>query len=228
MPASGLSIDDLAQRCTEETQRFNLHQPNDPQFCFELMRRALLLGLPEAFTRVYRIYERQVIRWVYSHSRFDQTGEAADYFADSALTNFYFALRGPRFEQFSSLPQVLTYLKLCVHTAVMQYLRDQKQADSIPLEDIHEPSYTPDPEANIQADELWKRICQVLPDGADQLLARLAFVQQMKPAQIVTSYPADWDNEREVSVALQRIRRRLRKDPILREWAGVESRQCLE
>ena len=52
------------------------------------------LGLPEAFTYVYRIYEPQVIRWVYNHSQFEQTAEHADYFAGSAMSNFYFAVRG--------------------------------------------------------------------------------------------------------------------------------------
>ncbi|HEY3229259.1 MAG TPA: sigma-70 family RNA polymerase sigma factor, partial [Roseiflexaceae bacterium] len=75
---AGLSLDNLTQRCVDETEKFNRHQPNDPQFCFELLRRALAEGISEAFTRVYQVYERQVLRWVYSHSRFEQTGESAD------------------------------------------------------------------------------------------------------------------------------------------------------
>jgi hypothetical protein len=38
---SSMSNDDLAQRCAEETEKFNNRQANNPEFCFELVRRAL-------------------------------------------------------------------------------------------------------------------------------------------------------------------------------------------
>src|SRR5262245_21445236 len=113
--AASLSVERLAQRCVEETEKFNRRQSNDPQFCFELLRRALAEGVAEALTYAYRIYERQSLKWVYNHSGFAETGESADYFARSALSAFYFALRGPKFARFPSLQQVLAYLKLCVH-----------------------------------------------------------------------------------------------------------------
>src|SRR5215212_9885033 len=100
MAAANLALDELAQRCTEETQKFTHRLSNDPQYCFELLSRALLGGLSEAFTHIYRIYENQVVSWVYNHSRFEDTGEEADYFAGAALSNFYFALRGRKFAQF--------------------------------------------------------------------------------------------------------------------------------
>src|SRR5262245_65624709 len=75
-----LSIDDLAQRCAAETENFSRRRDSDPRFCFELLRRALVENISEAFTRIYQIYERQVLGWVYSHSRFQQTAESADFF----------------------------------------------------------------------------------------------------------------------------------------------------
>src|SRR5262245_51124329 len=128
MSLAALSLDQLAQRCVEETDKFNRRQSNDPQYCFELLRRALAEGAAEAFTSAYQIYERQVLKWVYGHSGFAETGESADFFARSALSTFYFALRGPKFARFPALQHVLAYLKLCVHTAIAQYLRDQGPA----------------------------------------------------------------------------------------------------
>jgi len=54
----------------------------------------------------------------------------------------------------------------------------------------------------------------------DRLLARCAFVEDLKPRQIVKAYPAHWKDEREVSVELYRLRRLLRNDPDLRRMAG--------
>ncbi len=216
------SVDDLARRCAEETSRFMHREASDSQYCFELFRRALLHGVSEAMTRLYQIYERLVTSWVYHHSRFPATDESADYFVSAAFSSFYFALRGPAFQQFASLAAVLAYLKMCVHTAIAQYMRDQEATPTLLFAEDDDPGYTPDLASDVYADELWKHICRLLPDEQDRQLAHCVFVQHLKPAQIVDAYEGYWKDARAVSVALQRIRRSLRKDEALREWAGVE------
>lgn len=224
MTVARLPVDDLAQRCAEETEKFNRRRPHDPQFCFELLRRALAEGAPDAFSRVYQVYERQVLSWVYAHSRFAHTGESAEFFASAALSAFYFALQGAKFDRFPTLPQVLLYLKLCVHTAIAQYLRDQQPAATLPLDDVSAAvAHIPDLGARAEAGELWGQICRLLPDERDRALARYVFLQDLKPRQIVAAYPAQWSSEREVSVALYRIRRILRGDGDLRRLAGVDA-----
>jgi hypothetical protein len=218
--ADSFSLDDLTQRCAAETEKFNRRQPSDTRFCFELLRRALADGLSDAFTRVYQIYERQVLVWVHSHSGFARSGESADYFVSTAWSTFYFALRGPKFASFPSLPQVLAYLKLCVHTAIAQYLRDQEPVPTMPIELAPHVAHLPDLGTRIAASELWRRIEQLLPDPHDRLLARCVFVDDLKPRQIVKAYPAIWNDERDVSVELYRIRRLLRNDSELRRMFG--------
>jgi len=218
--ADSFSLDELTQRCTSETEKFNRREPSDARFCFELLRRALADGLSDAFTRVYQIYERQVLIWVHSHSGFARSGESADYFVSTAWSTFYFALRGPKFDSFPSLPQVLAYLKLCVHTAIAQYLRDQQPMPTLPLDDAPHAAHLPDLGTRIAAAELWRQIEQRLADPRDRLLARCVFAEDLKPRQIVKAYPSHWKDEREVSVELYRIRRLLRNDPELRRLAG--------
>lgn len=221
MNLSSLSYDDLTRHCAEDTARFHSHQIRDTEHCFELLRRALAEVQSEAFAYVYQIYEPQVLRWVYQHGRFHETGESAEYFANQALTNFYFALRGEKFGQFDALAQVLTYLKLCVHSTIAQHLRKEQ---ALRLADLDAESVFADHTniaADLQAAELWDHVCDLLPDDGDRLLARCVFVQALKPAQIARGNPDRWRTPREVSVALQRIRRHLRKDPLLRRYAGI-------
>ncbi|HJZ46235.1 MAG TPA: hypothetical protein VKE41_03680 [Roseiflexaceae bacterium] len=218
--ADSLSLDDLTQRCASETEKFNRREQSDARFCFELLRRALADELSDAFTRVYQIYERQVLIWVHSHGGFVRSGESADYFVSAAWSAFFFALRGPKFDSFPSLPQVLAYLKLCVHTAIAQYLRDEAPASATSLDERPDVAHAPDLGTRIAAAELWRRIERLLPDPRDRLLARCAFVQDLKPRQIVQAYPTRWKDEREVSVELYRIRRLLRNDAELRKLAG--------
>src|SRR6266545_4574307 len=163
------SLDDLASQCSEQTEKFSQRQPSDTRYCFELLRRALADGLSDAFTSVYQIYERQVLVWVHSHSGFARSGESADYFVSTAWSTFYFALRGAKFDSFPSLPQVLAYLKLCVHTAIAQYLRDQEPAPTMPLELAPNVAHLPDLGTRIAATELWRQIEQLLTDRRDRL-----------------------------------------------------------
>ena len=218
-PAS-IPLDDLAQRCAEQTQHFNRRQDSDPRFCFELLRRALAEGVADAFAWVCSIYENQVTHWVYRHPSFDRTGESAEYFANAALTQFYFALRGPKFEKVPTLGQVLAYLKACVHSAVAQYARDQVKAEWVTL-DEQAAGPTPDLGRAVEAREVWAHICRLLTNERDQRLAQAVFVLELKPSEIVAAYPGLWRDQREVSVELYRIRRRLRQDAALRATLGV-------
>jgi hypothetical protein len=221
MTLASLSVDDLAQRCAAETEKFQRRQQTDDQFCFELLRRALANGVAEAFTRTYQIYERRVLGWVLGHTRFAQTGEEADYFVGAAWSTFFFALRGPKFAGFPTLPQVLAYLKLCVHTSIAQYIRDQQPGLSAPLDDVPQLSQTPDLASRAVAEATWRRIRALLPDEDDLLLARCMFAEDLMPRQILAAYPGRWRDEREISVEIYRIRRALRKDPELRKMLGV-------
>jgi hypothetical protein len=219
--AEGLLIDDLARLCAAETAKFNRRQPSDAQFCFELLRRALAEGVAEAFTYVYQIYERQVRIWVHSHTRFAQTGESDEYFVSAAWSTFYFALRGQKFAGFPSLPQVLAYLKVCVHTAIVLYLRDQQPAATLAL-DQHPGIAAAEQLEPFDMTQLTERIAQLLPDPQDRLLAHCVFAEDLKPRQIVKAYPGQWNSQRDITVALFRIRRILRNDAQLRRLFGIE------
>lgn len=215
-----LPVTDIAQRCAEETDKYSRKLDNDPRFCFELLRRALAERVPDAFTHVYQIYERQVTKWVYQHRGFPLTGESAEYFTSAAFQSFYAAVQGAKFDRFPTLATLLSYLKTCVHTAVARHLRDSERDVVQPLDETNAPADAPNLSARVEARELWAHICRLLPDERDQLLARCSFVLGLKPRHICVAYRGYWNSERDVTVALYRIRRTLRTDPELAVLAG--------
>jgi hypothetical protein len=115
-----VSIDELARKCEEETHKFIRQQAHETRYCFELMQRGLGQEHSEAFTQVYQIYEGLVLKWVNTHPRFYMTGESADYFVSAAFSRFYFAVKGPEFDRFPTVAQILQYLKLCVQTVIAE------------------------------------------------------------------------------------------------------------
>jgi hypothetical protein len=220
---TGIPTAELARRGADEVAKFARRADNDPQACFELFRRALVEQSDEAFTHVYRIFEPLVTGWVYRQSRFALTGESAEYFTSAAFRSFYFALRGERLSRCPTLAALLGYLKVCVYSAIAQYLREESRHGTVPLEDATELVEVPALDGHLEADEIWTHICRLLPDERDQLLARCAFAQHLTPRLIRATYGAYWRDERAVSVDLYRIRRRLRADPelaILAGWAA--------
>lgn len=221
--AAQASVDELARRCTDETAKFQQQQHSDPQYCFELLRRALMDEGSDALTYVFEVYKRQVLRWVQSHSGFAHTNESADFFAHAALSNFYFALRGERFARFPSLQHALAYLKACVHTAIVQFLRDQGQSATLSLADV-QVAVSEATSDSVSATEVWTRICALLPNQHDQQLARYVFLLDMKPRQIVALPGHPWQSTRDVTVRLYQIRVALRRDEALRDLLGSTGR----
>ncbi|MEP7356670.1 MAG: hypothetical protein ABI847_05480, partial [Anaerolineales bacterium] len=158
----------------------------------------------------------------------------ADFFANAAFEKFFFAVGGPKFEGFGSVGALLQYLKLCVHTAIVQYLRDQRQLDLLSIDDPDRPVIDRDPqqegglETEIDASQFWAAICRLLPAPSDQLLARCVFILEMKPSEIIAAKPGRWSSEREISVALYRIRRLVRQDPEVRQLLNLPAPEPAE
>lgn len=218
MDLSKLPLDDLARWCAEETDKFRRKLAVDSRYCYELFRRALEEQIQDAFTYIFRIYQAQCARWARSVVGFEHAGEPSpEPFVSEAFASLFRDLRGERFARFRRLESVLLYLKKCVVTTVLQQLR-RSRVLSVSSEDDETLDGGME---EVESEHVWQRICQLLPDENDQLLADCRFRQNIKPAEIVRLHPNRWASAREVSVALQRICRTLRKDRELRVMAGL-------
>ena len=214
------TTEELTAECYEETIRFyHTNQSNSPS-CYELFRRALDDYDQKAFAAIYRIYEQQVLSWITKHPVFWLTNSTRDDYVSIAFSRFYFALKG-NVADFPSVDRILSYLKSCVHTAVYQeYRKQKKNIAEDPIDDFELPVQSPDQPYGFE--DLWTHLCTLIPDAVDQVLMRYAFVEQLKPRVIAAKYPEHWESARDVSLALYRIRRKLRADPELRKWVGLQ------
>lgn len=221
-----LTVDELAAACEQETQKYLRQQENTAFYCFELFRRAFEGHDLYAFTQIYSIYEPQVKSWVRRHGGFARTEETVEYFVSATMSSFYFAMQHGKFSQFQHLAQVLQYMKLCAHSAIAGYLRRREPVVETPLDEMLSLA-SPDTSQTQQmiAADLWERMCKLLPDRNDQLLMRCVFVEQMKPNEILDAHPNVWESARAISVALQRIRRTLRRDEDIRRRAGIRNEE---
>lgn len=64
-----------------------------------------------------------VRQWVSGHPCFAATGEDMDYFAIQALEKMWLALTPEKVVALGSASALLTYLKMCVHSVIVDYLR---------------------------------------------------------------------------------------------------------
>lgn len=222
MITQDLSAAELARRCADERTQYHQQQPVTTQFCFELVRRALISGEAETWGYVLQAYQGQVQTWIRTHADFAATGESEEFFANGVWASFERSVRQHGLERFPSLGALLQYLKKCVWSTVKQYRRDHAPVPSVELGPGIELEYEPNLLHQAQQAELWRMICAALPSERDQQLAYLCFVQDLKPAQIVAADPS-WGSPTAVSNAIFRIRAVLRRDQRVRAELGFDA-----
>src|SRR5258708_6683331 len=62
-----LSINELARRCSEETNKFLRQSVSNDRYCLELFRRAIVKRDDDAWACIYQQYAPLVLTWVTQH-----------------------------------------------------------------------------------------------------------------------------------------------------------------
>lgn len=204
-----MNLEIIVENCLNEMTNFKVSGVGDSDHCLQLFRMGIQEQNHEAFSAIYSNFEVQIKKWIYAHSKFAQTGEDVEHFVSVTFSKLYHALEGEKFERMQNFASVMKYLRLCVNSVVIDYLRSLPP----PTVNIDDISLTVQSTQNdIALEEIWERILTSLPDPEDQLVARKVFIEGYKPAEISQQHPDMFETPRTVSVALQRIRRKLRSD----------------
>lgn len=204
----------VAERCQGESALYARRLDHDPRFCFELFRRAIAEGDSRAWSAVYTQYAHYspVARaWVESHSLFRATGEDPEYFINRAFERMWSALDAEKFARFDNLAALLRYLKMCVNSAITDYVRARRRED-LPLEEAYQHPAPPVDLDGLREAELWRVLATRLPDERERVTLYCRYVLGMKPKEICADYPQLFESVKEVYNILQLILRRLRRD----------------
>jgi hypothetical protein len=219
-----LSTYQLAVQLSEETSLFLKQRPSDGRFGVELFRRAVVERDEQAWSLLYSQYAPLVLTWVMQHqgaSLYITHEGGPDGLVNGSFAKFAAALTS-RPWQFDSLPAILKYLKMCVHSVVSDLVRAaHARACEETLEAIEqepaEDNMTERIVAAISAEELWTAIRERLRGPAEAMVVYCSYVQGLKPAQIVQDHPGLFPQGSEDVYRIQRnVLERLRRDQHLK------------
>ncbi len=217
-----LSVTGLTHRCAQETESFFQRKPHDPAPCYELFRRALLERDQRAYECLYTQYQPLVAGWVERHPGFPAAGEEAQYFVNRAFEKLWHALTPEKFHRFPDLKSVLSYLKLCTHSVVIDHARarqhallDEESSDATLATQAAGGDVEDDAIERSQQQEFWRQINLRLADEKEQAVVFGSFVLAMKPAELQVRYAHLFGDVREVYRTKQNVLDRLRRDPEL-------------
>ena len=220
------SLEELRDLCKAETGRYLRQVANDPRFCFELFRLALVELRQEAWEIIYDLYSGQVTRWIRRHSSYAALAEEEQFFVNRAFENFWkaFASNPARFNQFPELKHLLQFLQVCTHNLIIDHVRsDARRRVEGRLERADWERYNPGPGvedatfSREQARSCWQAIRAKLKGEQEYRILYARFVLDFKPSQIVKRYPGEFEDVKAVYRILERVMLRLRRDDELRE-----------
>jgi len=223
MTAQELSVVELARRCREETLRFLRGEDRDDAFCFEIFQRAVVTRDDDAWEAIVAQYRGIVLAYVSQHTAAALLHESDDYWINRAFQRFWGAVGADRFSRFPDLPALLKYLKLCVHSVLMDDIRARRAASITSMDDV--PETTPatiNAEGNVvgrlAGEQLWEAIQQLLQDEAEERVVYLSFARDLKPAEIAERHPTLFAGVADVYRVKRNVIERLRRSAEIRAF----------
>jgi DNA-directed RNA polymerase specialized sigma24 family protein len=219
-----LTVEELAQRCAQETYLYFNHKENDPQYCFDLFRRAIRNKDERALEVIIAQYQPLVAKWVDKwmdkHHDFQSTSEEAQDYVAQAFERFWISFTPAKFDRSQSLAAVLRYLQMCVNGAIMdgwrKYRRAQVEQD---LGDEEQRSSEPEPlpEDLLQKDEFWQLIRKKSKDPKEYTIVYASFHLDLSPREILAEYQNDFSNIKEIYQYKANFLERLERDEEIRK-----------
>jgi DNA-directed RNA polymerase specialized sigma24 family protein len=223
-----LPLDFIAQRCQQESERFFQQVANDPRYCYELFRRAIVQRISDAWLVVYTQYTPQVSGWVERHANFANCGEESAYFVNRAFEKMWSALNPDKFTHFPDLKSLLRYLQLCTHSVIIDHVRTRDHLHFAELLPIDHQDETDEKQgdlgiethilAELERQRFWAHIQKRLEGEQEARLLYYRFVLDLKPRQICARFPEEFPDVWEVYKMIQKILDRLGRDADLKKF----------
>ncbi len=228
MDVREMPLADLVVACREETERFLRREAQGSTFCWELTRRAICARDQEAWEALFRQYRGLVLAWIRQHPASSMIDEEDDYWVTRTFARFWTSVGAERFDQFTGLPQLLQYLKMCAHSLLLDEARARRrQQVEVSADEVRPTQWaaaedTVDAEAlavgQVAAGRLWEAVMAETQTEAERLVARLAFVLHLKPREIQARHPDQFPTVADVYRVSHNLKERLRRSREIRAF----------
>jgi DNA-directed RNA polymerase specialized sigma24 family protein len=216
---------DLAQKCAQETDLFFAHHDSDGKYCFELFRRAVhkmdehALGV--LIVQYQPLVARWVDRWMGRHPDIAFVNEEAQDFIAQAFERFWVSFTPAKFEKSRNIAEILKYLQMCVHGAMMdawRKLRRLQLEQELGNDEQEFSEVAPTPEELLQKDEFWQLIKKKSKDPREFTVIYASFSLALSPREILAEYPDVFRDIKEIYQCKANLLERLGRDDEFSEF----------
>jgi hypothetical protein len=214
-----LSITQLAALCLKEIDNYHQGRQNTDIYGVELLRRATMIGDPEAWEWMQHCFSGLVLGWLRRHP-YRETAchlDSEENFVAQTFERFWQATTLTKKVTFNTLAAALHYLHLSLNAAILDALRANARSREVSLPESGEPG-EPYFEDESSSNEVWEAVVSMLPDKREQRLAYLLFYCGLKAREIVRYLPQEWCNVHEIYRMRRTITERLLRNADQLRW----------
>jgi len=221
----------LADGCRQVKQD-NSHEI----YCFELFRRALQEKSEQCWSALYAQYSKLVAHWIgqFSQSSAPLLETAAEDLVTDTFTAFWRAFTADKLTTTNQLAPVLSYLKSCAVTAVLQAKRrEERKVQQVEWKQevlernpsTQQGSHRPEQMLleTMWQEQLWQLVNACCHDERERVLARLSFVSDLKPSEVLKRHPDLFTDVAEIYTMRRNLKNRLWRDKALQALWGESS-----
>lgn len=217
-PLDTMSLTELMGYCTREMSKYRRKEPSDDRYCLEVFRRAVVQHDDEAWAMLQRQYSESIRIWLGRHPYREAAlrHEVEQNYIDDTFRRFWQAMNEQTMA-FATLAGALSYLRLCLHCAIMDTLRSFSRSN---VDVIPEQGHPDEPHAEdrYHEDELWEVIQSILPGEKERRVAYLHFHCNLKPREIIRFLPGEFVNEDEIYRLKRNIMERIMRNADKIRW----------
>lgn len=221
-----MAVEDLAQKCAQETDRFFTHHDYDSSYGFELFRRAVRdkdeHALEVVFTQYQPLVARWVDRWTDRHPEFLLIDEDAQDFIAQAFERFWISFTPAKYDKSQNLAAVLRYLQMCVHSVITDAWRKFRRSrlEQVMMDEEQEFSHSEStPEDLLQNDEFWQLIKEKSKNPKEYMVVYASFSLALSPRDILAEYPGLFRDIKEIYQYKANLLDRLERDDEIKDLA---------
>jgi hypothetical protein len=179
-----------------------------------------------SWERAWAVWAPRVEVWVRRHPQFGCTGEDSQVFVNRALERLWRSVDKQKLARFEKPVQVLQYLKMCVHSSIIETLRRSVRVDLVYLDDQEQGADLPDPGsqvepvivARVERNELWRIVTEHARTEQEKVLVQAALVRGLPPRAIAERYRGLFADVQDVYRIKRNLLERLGRDGRLRSF----------